>query len=91
MQRLPWLLAYDVVNISLVSPLLQVNQSRWQDIGLTALDRRSNHAQAAAWHVLHGIEDAASFDHTLTGTAPPLANQRLGHELQYTRLNVVEV
>ena len=27
MQRLPWLLAYDVVDITLVSPLLQVDQS----------------------------------------------------------------
>ena len=89
-QRLPRLFAHDVVNVSLVSPLLQVYQGRWQDIGLTSLDGWSHHAEAAAWHVLYGIEDAACFDHTFTGTAPPLAYQRLGHNLQNTRLNIIE-
>ena len=79
MQRLPWFLAHDVVDIALVAPLLEVYQSRRKDVGLASLDRWRHHAKACTRHVLHGIEDAASLDHTLTGTTPPLTDQRLGH------------
>jgi len=90
MQRLPRFFANDVVDVTLVTPLLQVHQSRGENVGLASLDRWRHHAQARTWHVLHGIEDAASLDHTFSGTTAPLADQRLRHELQDARLHVVE-
>ena len=83
-------LAHDVVNVSLITPLFKMHQGRWQDIGLTSLDGGSHHAETAAWHVLDGIEDAACFDHTLTSSSTPFTDQRLGHNLQNPRLNIIE-